>query len=103
MGFYVDVTDRDLEHLREWLTPAGFTRVRDWIVATLENCSDSFREERRISPPAGSEGLARYFEVIHFLFDGGRFCRVRLFVDDAGAAYGVLRVAFLDYHTRESF
>jgi hypothetical protein len=82
MAYFVDITERDLEHLRGQLTPAGFTRVRDWVVTTLENCSDSFREERRLPSAAGSGESSACFEVSHITFDGGRFYLVRLIVDD---------------------
>jgi hypothetical protein len=95
MAFFVEVADQTLQTLHTWLTPEGFDRVRDWIVATLETCSDSFRTERRNRRP-GAEGPSPYFEVTHIFPDGGRLYRVRFVVNDAFAVHGVLRIVFID-------
>jgi hypothetical protein len=95
VAYFVDITNPDLDYLRGTLTPEGFEQVRLSLIDTLQNCSDSFREERRVAPPGdGEEGS--HFELIHIVHDGGKWHRIRVVVDDSAAPYGVLQVVFLD-------
>jgi hypothetical protein len=61
------------------------------ILLTLDNCTDTFREERR--DPPGSP----YFHCTHILPDAGRHLAVRYIVNDSGAPSGVLQVVYADY------
>jgi hypothetical protein len=98
VSFFVDIADCHLEYLRDraGLTPEGFGRLRVSIAAILENCTDAFREERRTEPPPEGNQPSTYFEVTHVFPDAGRVYLVRLIVNDSAAAYGVLRVVFVD-------
>jgi hypothetical protein len=94
--FYVDIPDTHRDYLRRWLTPEGCERFEREIVAILENCSDSFRDERRLPSPSPVEPSTA-FELDYSFLDASRFCRARVIVSDAAAAYGVLRIVYLDH------
>jgi len=100
MAFDIDIPDRELEHLRERLSPGAFEWVQRWIADQIGNCSDSFRDKQRLPPPPRSEGPSTRFEVIHVTYDSGRRHRIRYVVDDSGAVYGVLQIVFLDCATQ---
>jgi hypothetical protein len=98
VSFFVDIADCHLEYLRDraGLTPEGFGRLRDRLAALLEDCTATFRDERRTDPPPGGNQPSTYFEVTHVFPDAERIYLVRLIVNDSAAAYGVLRVVFVD-------
>src|SRR5689334_22830011 len=96
MPFHVEIPDTHRDYLRRWLTPEGCERFERDILATLENCSDSFRDERRL-PAASPSEPSTHFELDYSFLDAGRFCRARVIINDAAAAYGVLRIVYLDY------
>jgi hypothetical protein len=102
MPFFVDIAERDLEYLRSNLTTQGFERLRDWFTGILQNCSDSFREERRLESPLGEGGSSAYFELIHIFPDGNRIYSVRFVVKDSAATYGVLQVIFVDLRYQDN-
>lgn len=102
MAFFVDISERDLDYLRGNLSPQGFARLSEGIVSLLQNCPDSFREERRLPPPPGSSRPSSHFEVTHFFADGDQIHSIRFIVSDASMVYGVLQIVFVDSESRAS-
>lgn len=96
MAFYVDFPQRDREYLQGSLSAHAFERLMAQIAETLENCSAPFREERRLSPPPGNGSPATLFELRHVLLDAEQIHVVRFVVNDSTAAYGVLKVIYVD-------
>jgi hypothetical protein len=98
VSFFVDVADPYLHDLRAvpGLTEEGSLRLLASLTDILENCTDSFRDERRLPAPGQGGSPSACFELRYVFPDGGRIFLIRLVVDDSAAQYGVLRVVFAD-------
>jgi hypothetical protein len=97
--FFVDIADPYLHDLRAaaGLTEEGCRRLLASLTDILENCTASFREERRLPAPGPGGQPSACFELRHVFPDGGRIVLIRLVVDDSAAPYGILRVVFADW------
>ena len=91
MPYFVDIDAPVSAYLPAEFGPQMQEDIERSIAATLEDCSDSFREEGRTSPGSAC------FQFTHFFPDEGRVLALRFVVDDSAAAMGVLQVAFADY------
>ena len=100
MAYHLEISGPVMDYLRHFagLSREGRIKLFANFIRDLRDYGDQFRADpsRRLSP-----GSPLFWYSIAFL-DGQRGYEFRFLVDDSPAAYGVLRIRFVDAEAGEA-